>query len=136
MRKIVWCSTENFNLTPASQLVSWLNNSTLFNFFVKSVVTFPFYIFEIFNVVNFEFVGFGTKWFLTHWVLNIHAVTVVFFSETILLDSPSAQCELLLFQLLSLLTFTLIAQLTRADCCNSHSQFLTPVNEPNAMTVI
>ena len=92
MRKIVWCSTENFNLTPASQLVSWLNNSTLFNFFVKIVVTFPFYIFEIFNLVNFEFVGFGTKWFLTHWVLNNHALTVVFFSETILLDSPSAHC--------------------------------------------
>ena len=25
-------------------------------------------------------------------MLNIHAVTVVFFSETILLDSPSAHC--------------------------------------------
>ena len=60
-KKNLWCSTENFNLTAASQLVSWSNNSTLFNYFVKIAVTFPFYIFLIFNLTNFEFVGFGTK---------------------------------------------------------------------------
>ena len=39
-KKNLWCSTENFNLTAASQLVSWSNNSTLFNYFVKKAVTF------------------------------------------------------------------------------------------------
>ena len=63
--KSLWWSTESFQLTAASQLVSWSNNSTLFNYFVKKVVTFPFYFFQIFNLFNFEFVGFGTKWFLT-----------------------------------------------------------------------
>ena len=63
--KSVWWSTESFQLTIASQLVSWSNNSTLLDYFVKKVVTFPFYIFLIFNLTNFEFVGFGTKWFLT-----------------------------------------------------------------------
>ena len=38
-KKNLWCSTENFNLTAASQLVSWSNTSTLFNYFVKKVVT-------------------------------------------------------------------------------------------------
>ena len=64
-KKNLWCSTENFNLTAASQLVSWSNNSTLFNYFVKKVVTFPLYFFLIFDLFNFEFIGFGLKWFLT-----------------------------------------------------------------------
>ena len=63
--KSLWWSTESFQLTTASQLVSWSNNSTLLDYFVKKVVTFPFYIFLIFNLFNFEFVGFGMKWFLT-----------------------------------------------------------------------
>ena len=63
--KILWCITENFQLTAASQLVSLSNNSTLFNYFVKRAVTFPFPIFKILNLINFGFVGFGMKWFLT-----------------------------------------------------------------------
>ena len=39
-KKNLWCSTENFNLTAASQLVSWSNTSTLFNYFDKKAVTF------------------------------------------------------------------------------------------------
>ena len=39
-KKNLCCSTEIFNLTAASQLVSWTNSSTLFNYFVKKAVTF------------------------------------------------------------------------------------------------
>ena len=39
-KKNLWCSTEIFNLTAASQLVSWSNTSTLFNYFDKKAVTF------------------------------------------------------------------------------------------------
>ena len=39
-KKNLLCSTENFNMTAVSQLVSWSNTSTLFNHFVKKAVTF------------------------------------------------------------------------------------------------
>ena len=60
-----WCNTENFQLTAVSQQAQQTNCSILFQYFPFFIVEKIFEFFHLFNLFDFEFVGFQTKWIMT-----------------------------------------------------------------------